>query len=170
MEQFFARVKKSRPFYIFWSTSTANPAWLVVLFTLNLAGPQASMLGHMGGLINPRPGRRQYRAGFSNTDGSPKPRKRAPCQKSPNVERQDLCDTFFQSCWPHWEVYRNFQPSLTSSSGGAKGFSDHRFRAPPAYTAQLLTLHQHRAKTSKDGWSNLADFKRQHLNSHPSKY
>ena len=38
-------------------------------------------MGHMGGLINPRPGRGQYRAGFSNTGGSPKPRKRAPCQK-----------------------------------------------------------------------------------------
>ena len=45
----------------------------------------------------------------------------------------------------HREVYRNFQPSLTSSAGGAKGQSDHRFRAPPTYTAQLLTLHQHRA-------------------------
>ena len=44
------------------------------------------------------------------------------------------------------EVYRDFQPSLTSSAGGAKGCSDHRFRAPPAYTvAQLPTLHQHRA-------------------------
>ena len=29
--------------------------------------------------------------------------------------------------------------------GGAKGCSYHRFHAPPAYTAQLLTLHQHRA-------------------------
>ena len=38
-------------------------------------------MGHMGGLINPRPGRGQYRAGFPNTGGSPKPRKRAPCQK-----------------------------------------------------------------------------------------
>ena len=45
----------------------------------------------------------------------------------------------------HREVYRDFQPSLTSSAGGAKGFSDHKFRAPPTYTAQLLTLHQHRA-------------------------
>ena len=44
----------------------------------------------------------------------------------------------------HREVYQDFQPSLTSSAGGAKGWSDHRFRAPPAYTAQLLTLHQHR--------------------------
>ena len=38
--------------------------------------------GHMGGLINPRPGRGQYRAGFSNTGGSPKPRNRAPYQKN----------------------------------------------------------------------------------------
>ena len=45
----------------------------------------------------------------------------------------------------HREAYRDFQPSLTSSAGGAKGFSDHRFHAPPAYPAQLLTLHQHRA-------------------------
>ena len=45
----------------------------------------------------------------------------------------------------HREAYRDFQPSLTSSTGGSKGFSDHRFCAPPAYTAQLLTLHQHRA-------------------------
>ena len=36
----------------------------------------------LGGLINPRPGRGQYRAVFSNTGGSPKPRKRALCQKS----------------------------------------------------------------------------------------
>ena len=45
----------------------------------------------------------------------------------------------------HREAYRDFQPSLTSSAGGAKRCSDHRFRAPPAYTAQLPTLHQHRA-------------------------
>ena len=44
----------------------------------------------------------------------------------------------------HREVDRDFQPSLTSSAGGAKGLSDHRFRAPPAYIAQLLTLHRHR--------------------------
>ena len=43
------------------------------------------------------------------------------------------------------EVYRNFQPSLTSSAGCAKGWSDNRFRAIPAYTTQLLTLHQDRA-------------------------
>ena len=45
----------------------------------------------------------------------------------------------------HREAYRDFQPSLTSSAGGVKGCSDHRFRAPPAYTAQLVTLNQHRA-------------------------
>ena len=32
---------------------------------------------------------------------------------------------------------------MTSSAGGAKGCSDHRFHAPPAYTAKLLTLRQH---------------------------
>ena len=45
---------------------------------------------------------------------------------------------------PHRMAYRDFQLSLTSSAAGAKGCSDHWFRAPPAYTAQLLTLHQHR--------------------------
>ena len=40
----------------------------------------------------------------------------------------------------HREAYRDFQPSFTSSAGGAKGRSDHRYCAPPAYTAQLLTL------------------------------
>ena len=30
----------------------------------------------------------------------------------------------------HREAYRDFQPSLTSSAGGAKGCSDYRFRAP----------------------------------------
>ena len=45
----------------------------------------------------------------------------------------------------HREVYRDLQPSLTSSAGGAKGWSDQRFRAPPAFTAQLLSMHQHRA-------------------------
>ena len=33
-------------------------------------------MGHMGGLINPRPERGQYRAGFSNTGGSLKPQKK----------------------------------------------------------------------------------------------
>ena len=45
----------------------------------------------------------------------------------------------------HREVYRDFQPSLTSSAGSAKACLGHRFRSPPAYTFQLLTLHQHRA-------------------------
>ena len=34
---------------------------------------------------------------------------------------------------------------MTSSAGGAMDSPDHRFCAPPGYTAQLLTLHQHRA-------------------------
>ena len=40
---------------------------------------------------------------------------------------------------------QGFQPSLTSSACGAKGYLGKRFRAPPAYTAQLSTLHQDRA-------------------------
>ena len=57
---------------------------------------------------------------------------------------------FVSSCWPTSDHIRrstrNSNPVMTSSAGGAKGCSDHRFRAPPAgYTAQLLTLHQHRA-------------------------
>ena len=36
----------------------------------------------------------------------------------------------------HREAYQEFQPSYDIFR---------RFRAPPAYTAQLLTLHQHRA-------------------------
>ena len=60
----------------------------------------------------------------------------------------------------HREVYRDFQPSLTSSAGGVKSFSDHKFCAPPTYTAQLLTLHQHRANNQyRMAKSNLADFK-----------
>ena len=35
----------------------------------------------------------------------------------------------------HREAYRDFQPSLTSSAGGAKGCSDHRFRACLLYTS-----------------------------------
>ena len=50
-------------------------------------------MGHVGGLINPRPGRGQYRAGFSNTGGSPKHRKRAPCQKSVVVAVLTLFNT-----------------------------------------------------------------------------
>ena len=45
------------------------------------------------------------------------------------------------------EVYREFQPSYgIFRRSGAKGCSDHRFRArTPAYTAQLLALHHHGA-------------------------
>ena len=46
----------------------------------------------------------------------------------------------------HREVYLEFQTSYDIFlRSGAKSCSDHRFRAPPAYTAQLLTLHRHRA-------------------------
>ena len=38
-------------------------------------------MGHIGGPINPLPWRGQNRVGFLNTGGSPKPQKRAPCQK-----------------------------------------------------------------------------------------
>ena len=41
----------------------------------------AGGVGHMGGLINPRPWRGRCRAGYSNTGGPPLPRKRAPLQK-----------------------------------------------------------------------------------------
>ena len=41
---------------------------------------------------------------------------------------------------------RTIKTSNRSSAGGAKGCLDHRFRAlPEGYTAQLLTLRQHRA-------------------------
>ena len=44
----------------------------------------------------------------------------------------------------HREVYQEFQPSYDIfHRSGAKGCSDHMFCALPAYTAQLLTLHQH---------------------------
>ena len=57
---------------------------------------------------------------------------------------------FLSTCWftrDHiGRSTRNSSPVITSCTDGAKGCSDHRFRAPPAgYTPQLLTLHQHRA-------------------------
>ena len=39
------------------------------------------VVGHTGGLTNPRPWRGRCRAGYSNTGGPPLPRKRAPLQK-----------------------------------------------------------------------------------------
>ena len=72
----------------------------------------------------------------------------------------------------HREVStRNSNPVMTSSTGGTKGCSDHRFRAPPTYTAQLLTLHQHRANNHYRMANQikptlrLAAALRQHLNS-----
>ena len=56
---------------------------------------------------------------------------------------------FLSTCWPTRDHIatstRNSNPVMTSFAGGAKGWSDHRFRVPPAYTSQLLTLHQYRA-------------------------
>ena len=44
----------------------------------------------------------------------------------------------------HREVYQEFQPRYDILRwSGAKSCSDHRFRAPPACTAQSPTLHQH---------------------------
>ena len=63
-------------------------------------------------------------------------------RRKPNI---DFFSILLTNKGSHREVYRDFQPSLTSSAGGAKGCSEHRFRAPPAYTAQLPTLHQRRA-------------------------
>ena len=46
----------------------------------------------------------------------------------------------------HREIYRDFQPSYDIfRRSGSKRYLNHRLRAPLAYTAQLLTLHQHRA-------------------------
>ena len=69
----------------------------------------------------------------------------------------------FSSCWTargHMgRSTKNSNPVMTSSAGDAKGYLDHRFRAPPAYTAQLLTLHQHRAnnqyRTANKIWPTL---------------
>ena len=59
---------------------------------------------------------------------------------------------FCRSCWPTRDHIgrstRNSNPVMTSS--GPKGWSDHRCRAPLTYTAQLLTLHLHRAN-NQDG-------------------
>ena len=54
---------------------------------------------------------------------------------------------------------RNSNSVMTSSAGGVKGCSDHRFRVSPTYTAQLLTLHKHRTnnqyRTANQIWPTL---------------
>ena len=45
-------------------------------------------MGHMGGLINPRPGREQYRAGFSNTSKEGAMSKNLPYQVALNESYQ----------------------------------------------------------------------------------
>ena len=53
----------------------------------------------------------------------------------------------------------NSNPVMTLSAGGAEGGSDNRFRAHPAYTAQLLNLIITELTTSAyDDQSNLPDF------------
>ena len=58
---------------------------------------------------------------------------------------------FVLSCWPTRDHIgrpaSNSNSVMTSFTGSAKGCSNHRFRAPPPYTAQLVTLHQHRANS-----------------------
>ena len=73
----------------------------------------------------------------------------------------------------HREVYRDFQPSLTFSAGGAKGCSDHRFRAPPPncqlyINTESTTSIGRLIKSSR--LYGIAAAPRQHLNSRPSKY
>ena len=45
------------------------------------------------------------------------------------------------------KYYQSYEPPKLYAY--AKGCSDHRFHAPPAYTAQLPTLHQHRANNQE---------------------
>ena len=71
----------------------------------------------MGGLINPRPGCGQYRAGFSKTGGSPKPGKRAPCQKiivPSQLPVQTVSSDLPRSFWKKLFLLVFFQTSLLS--------------------------------------------------------
>ena len=56
---------------------------------------------------------------------------------------------FLSFCWSTRDHIgrstRDSNPVMKSSAGGPKGYSGHRFRAPRAVTAELLTLHQHRS-------------------------
>ena len=60
------------------------------------------------------------------------------CMKELNV----FCFILLTHEGSHTKVDQEFQPSYDIFRS-AKGCSDHRFRALPAYTAQFLTLHQH---------------------------
>ena len=69
-------------------------------------------------------------------------------EEIPGLERH-IQQTFFILLThegSHRMVYQGFQRSHDLfRKSGVKGCLGHRFRAPPAYTARLLTLHQHRA-------------------------
>ena len=74
----------------------------ITRYHLNFLG----FLSVLYGLINPRG---QYRASFSNTGGSPKPRKRAPCQKK--LKKHGVNCLFFLSS------LFSVTPSVTLSLG-----------------------------------------------------
>ena len=108
-------------------------------------------MGHIGGLINPRPWRGRCRAGYSNTGEPPLPRKRAPCQKRHilqvlrNLTQNtwynitdskclkfdcSVCLTTWSVCHILWHVFNKFQIDLTrlkNASFGANLFLLHPF-------------------------------------------
>ena len=69
-------------------------------------------------------------------------------RREPTNKKSLKCLSIFSSYWPtrDWlrRSTRNSNPVMILYTGGAKGCLDHRFRAPLTYTAQLLTLRQHR--------------------------
>ena len=48
------------------------------------------VVGHTGGLTNPRIWRRRCRAGYSNTGGPPLPQKRAPFSKKARINQNKI--------------------------------------------------------------------------------
>ena len=94
----------------------------------------------------------------------------APCMLTCS---SPACVTFlFHPADPRREVYRDFQPSFTYSTGPVSRIvqitgSVH----PPAYTVQSLTLHQHRdnARMANQIQPTISSSAQKHLNSFPSK-
>ena len=58
---------------------------IYIYLTVLMSPKNITVVGHKGGLTNPRPWRGKCRARFSNTGGPPLPRKRAPLQKNITV-------------------------------------------------------------------------------------